>query len=91
MNAVNALIFAALGSVMEVLPAAFPSWFPPSGSDQASARALWLSFMGAVQISIGLGVIVRFQVLPFALRLLAMVPRESGTLALPNARSVTGR
>jgi hypothetical protein len=53
MNALDALVFAALGAVMEILPKAFPSWFPPTGSDQASARALWLALMGVVQISIG--------------------------------------
>jgi len=91
MNAANALIFAVLGSVMEMLPMAFPSWFPPSGSDQASARALWLSFMGAVQITVGFGFVVRFYVVPFGFRLLSLVPTESGSLALPNARSVSGR
>jgi hypothetical protein len=91
MKVANALIFAAFGSVMEILPKAFPSWFPPSGSDQASARAMWLSFMGALQIAVGFGILVRFQLLPFAFRLLALVPRDSGTLALPSARSVSGR
>jgi hypothetical protein len=91
MNALNALVFAALGSVMELLPKAFPSWFPPTGSDQASARALWLALMGAVQISVGLGFLVRAHVVPFAYRVLSLVPSESGTLALPNARGVTGR
>jgi hypothetical protein len=91
MNAANALIFAVLGSVMEMLPMAFPSWFPPSGSDQASARALWLSFMGAVQITVGVGFVVRFYVVPFGFRLLSLVPTESGSLALPSARSVSSR
>ncbi len=91
MNAANALIFAILGSLMEMLPKAFPSWFPPSGSDQASARALWLSFMGALQITVGVGFVLRYHVVPVALRLLSMVPSGSGSLALPSARSVTGR
>jgi hypothetical protein len=91
MNALNALAFAALGSLMEMLPKAFPSWFPLTGSDQASARALWLALMGAVQISVGVGFIVRAHVIPFVQGIRSMVPAESGTLALPNPRGVTGR
>jgi hypothetical protein len=91
MNAANALVFAILGSVMEMLPRAFPSLFPHSGPDQASARALWLSFMGALQVTVGVGFVVRYHVVPSALRLLSHVPTGSGSLALPSARSVTGR
>jgi len=91
MNALNALAFAALGSLMEILPKAVPSWFPPTGSDQASARALWLALMGAVQICVGAGFIMRVHVVPFVHGILSIVPAESGTLALPNPRGVTGR
>jgi hypothetical protein len=91
MNALNALVFAAFGAAMEILPKAFPSWFPPTGSDQASARAIWLLFMGAVQISFGVGFIVRAHVVPFVHGILSVVPGESGTLALPNPRGVTTR
>jgi hypothetical protein len=91
MNAFNALVFAAMGAVMEILPRAFPSWFPPSGSDQASARALWLALMGVVQISVAVGFVVRFQVVPFGYRMLSMARSESGPLAIPSARVVIGR
>jgi hypothetical protein len=91
MNALNALVFAALGSAMEILPKAFPSWFPPTGCDQASARAIWLALMGAVQISVGVGYIVRAHVIPFVHGIVSVGPAESGTLALPSPRGVTTR
>jgi hypothetical protein len=91
MNALNALVFTAIGSIMEILPRAFPSWFPPTGADQASARELWLALMGAVQIAVGLGFIVRAHVVPFAYRLLPRVPEGTGALALPNPRAASVR
>jgi hypothetical protein len=92
MNALNAIVFAALGSVMEALPRLFPSWFPPTGSDQSSSRALWLALMGAVQITIGFGFIVRAHLVPVFARVFSTAPAtEPGALALPNARAVTLR
>ncbi len=92
MNALNAIVFAALGSAMEALPRIFPSWFPPTGSDQSSTRALWLATMGAVQITIGFGFVIRAHVLPLVTRVFTSArATESGTLALPSARGVTTR
>jgi hypothetical protein len=92
MNALNAIVFAAFGSAMEALPRFFPSWFPPTGSDQSSARALWLSTMGAVQITLGVGFVVRAHFVPFFSRLFSTArATEAGALALPNARGVTAR
>jgi hypothetical protein len=92
MNALNALAFAALGSVMEILPKMFPSWFPPTGSDQWSTRAVWLGLMGAVQITLGVGFIVRAHVVPFLFSIVSSAPAaETGTLALPNPRGVNAR
>jgi hypothetical protein len=92
MNAFNAVVFTAFGSAMEILPKVFPSWFPPTGSDQASTRALWLAIMGAVQISIGIGFIVWAHLVPAVYRILSSVPaQESGALALPIAPGVTTR
>ena len=91
MNALNALAFASLGLVMEILPKAFPSLFPPTRADQDSAKALWLTLVGAVQITIAVGFVVRAYMVPFGFRLLSMVPVDSGTLALPNPRAVTTR
>jgi hypothetical protein len=92
MNALNAIVFAALGSLMEVLPKAFPSWFPPTGSNEYSDRVLWLAVMGAVQVAIGAGFLVRSVVLPVVYRLLAGNPaNQSGSLALPSTRGVTVR
>ncbi|HEY4990319.1 MAG TPA: hypothetical protein VII09_10955, partial [Opitutaceae bacterium] len=79
-------------SVMEIVPRAFPSLFPPSGADQASGRALWLALMGTVQIVLGFGFIIRTQVIPAALRILSAVPAAgTGSLALPSPRGVTSR
>ena len=47
--------------------------------------------MGAVQICVGAGFIMRVHVVPFVHGILSIVPAESGTLALPNPRGVTGR
>ena len=92
MNALNALTFAILGAAMEVLPVLFPSWFPRCGADQASARALWLSFMGAAQIVLGTGYLVHAHLLPFLARFASSVPASGqNALPLPAARGVTGR
>lgn len=92
MNAANALVFAAFGSLMEILPRAFPSWFPHTGADQASCRALWLLVMGAVQITMGVGFLVRARLLPATFRLFSSVPTAgTGSLALPEARGASSR
>jgi hypothetical protein len=92
MNALNAILFAALGSAMEVLPKFFPSWFPPTGSDQSSTRALWLSLMGAVQIALGVGFVVRAHVIPGFIRFFSSArASDSGTFAIPTSRGVTVR
>lgn len=92
MNALNALLFAALGSAMEALPRMFPSWFPPTGSDQSSTRALWLATMGAVQITIGLGFVINAHFVPLFFRIFSRARATgAGTLALPSVRGVTTR
>jgi hypothetical protein len=92
MNALNALTFAVLGATMEVLPVLFPSWFPRHSADQASTRALWLSFMGATQVAIGVGYMVLAYALPVFARLASSVPASGqNALPLPAARSMSGR
>jgi hypothetical protein len=92
MNALNAIVFAALGSAMEALPRIFPAWFPPTGSDQSSTRALWLGTMGAVQITLGVGFVVRSHFVPFFFRAFSSARASgAGTLALPTAPAVTVR
>lgn len=89
MKATNALIFAALGSLMELLPRAFPSWFPPTGGDEASGRALWLAIMGAAQITIGLGFLLTTHAHPTLRSLVVRVPStEPSTLVLAEGRGV---
>jgi hypothetical protein len=92
MNALNAIVFTAFGTVMEILPKLFPSWFPLTGSDQSSSRVLWLCVMGAVQIVLGAGFIIRAHIIPGFFRLISSAPAtDAGTLALPNPRGVTAR
>lgn len=91
MNDLNAVIFALIGFVMELLPVAFPSWFPPTGCDQSSARALWLDTMGAVQAGLGLGYMVRAHVVPFAARMFAVPAGDRGAVVLSDPRTVAGR
>jgi hypothetical protein len=91
-NALNALIFTIAGSVMGLLPAVFPSWFPPTGADESSTRALWLDVMGMVQAGMGLSFLIRVQLIPFASRIFSTARSgETGSLALPQARGIPGR
>jgi len=92
MNLPNALAFAALGWVMEMLPKAFPSWFPHTGCDGANTRALWLGAMGYLQLLLGLGHILNSRVWPPLSRMVSLAPSgDRGALALPNPRGVTLR
>jgi hypothetical protein len=62
------------------------------GSDHSGARALWLSLMGFVQISLGVGFIVRAYVIPAVLRFFSSArATESGTFAIPGSRGVSVR
>jgi hypothetical protein len=92
MNLINALTFSAIGSLMEILPRVFPSWFPPTHADHASCQALWLDLMGAVQVALGVGYMLRAHVAPVVVRILSPGrDGEPGALALPSPRGVTGR
>jgi hypothetical protein len=92
MNAFNSLIFTLIGFVMESLPLAFPSWFPPNGADQSSTRALWLGVMGFTQIGLGIGYIVHVHVVPTASRLFSAArATDRGTLVVTSTRGVAGR
>jgi hypothetical protein len=92
MNAVNALMFAVLGMVSEILPLAMPSLFPRTLGDQSSTRALWLEFMGATLFVVGAAYLVRMQVVPAFVRLVSAAPAAGpGAVALPAAREGAGR
>jgi hypothetical protein len=91
-SAINAFLFIAMGSGMGVLPVLVPSWFPPTGADEASTRALWLELMAAVQIGLGLAFLVRERVVPFAGRLVSAIrASDTGAVALSKSRGVPGR
>jgi hypothetical protein len=92
MKAAEAFIFMTMGSAMGILPVLFPSWFPPTGGDESSARALWLEIMAATQVGIGFIFLAQAHALPFMARVVAAVrTSDTGTLALPKARTVSGR
>jgi len=92
MNATNALIFAAFGSLMEIAPRAFPSLFPQCGADQYSCSALWLFVMGATQITIGLGFLALNNLAPFAMAIIARTRAQVGSrLPLPAPRGISIR
>ena len=77
---------------MGLLPVLFPSWFPPTGADESSARALWLELMAAVQIGLGLAFLVRERVVPFAARIVSVIgSSDAGAVALSKSRGVPGR
>jgi hypothetical protein len=59
MNNANAAGFVCLGLAMGMLPVLAPGWFPPAAIDGSSARALWLEFMGVLQLLVGGGFLLR--------------------------------
>lgn len=91
MNAANALFFALLGTVMELLPVVFPSWFRRGDVDEGSVRAIWLALMGGVQIAIGVGYMIFAFVAPLVSRLGSSTRTAAGSLALPAPRGVNVR
>jgi hypothetical protein len=91
MNSLNAFAFAALGAAMRAMPLAFPALFPPTGADQSSTGALWMAFMGAVQVGLGAAYLVRAHVVPVLVRLISAAPADAPAAALPAARGFTGR
>ncbi|HEY1848155.1 MAG TPA: hypothetical protein VGG37_03060 [Opitutaceae bacterium] len=91
MNGINAAVFALIGAGMEIVPRLLPSWFPPTGGDESSARALWLFVMGVTQMALAAGYVFRTHVMPFTLRVVSTVrATERTTLALAHTRSVSG-
>ena len=87
MTAFNAIAFAVLGAAMEALPRLFPAWFPLS-ADGSNARALWLSTMGAVQITLGSGSLLLATVVPALRRLAARLqPTGEAAAAIADTRT----
>jgi uncharacterized membrane protein YoaT (DUF817 family) len=85
-------MFALLGAAMELLPVLFGSWFPRNGADQASARALWLGFMGGAQMALGAGFLIQAYLVPWVARVARFETAvKAGALPLPVARGASGR
>lgn len=53
MNTANAFGFFLFGLVLAMLPLVAPTYFPPTGFDGTSTRALWLHVVGSAQVIIG--------------------------------------
>ncbi|WP_438479895.1 hypothetical protein [Oleiharenicola lentus] len=60
---------------MQMLPALFPDKFPSSSLSAENTSALWIRFMGLVNVTFGTLFILNLQVLPFLVRVLAWRPQ----------------
>ena len=49
------------GVLMKSLPVLAPSWFPGTGSDGTSASAIWLDWMGRIEVLLGSYYLVKTQ------------------------------
>ncbi len=54
MNCANALIMITLGAAMLAAPHVAADWFPRTGIDGSSTRALWMGVVGAAQCGLAL-------------------------------------
>ncbi len=75
MTSGNACGFLLLSVLMVFAPTLAPGWFPPTGLDGTSGRALWLMLMGTVQAGIGSTYLVARWILPLVLRVAAFRPQ----------------
>src|SRR5690606_38609756 len=76
MNSANAFVFVLFGIASWLLPMVAPTWFPATGLDGSSGRALWLQTMGVVQTVVGMSFLVRFGVWPAVNSWLKSTPQE---------------
>jgi len=92
MNAANAVAFFILGSFMEILPAAFPAWFPRTGFDGTSARALWLQLMGCIEAGVAVAFCLSHYAIPTVVRLATVAAgvraKGRGAFVLNGVRSL---
>jgi hypothetical protein len=76
MNTGNALGFLLFAVVTGFLPALAPGWFPPTGTDGTSGRALWLEIMALVQGGWGTSYLFSRWIVPAAGRAAVYLPRR---------------
>jgi hypothetical protein len=76
MNTGNSLGFLLFAVAMGSLPAVAPGWFPPTGLDGSSGRALWLEVMALVQGGWGGFYLFSRWVIPAASRATAYLPQR---------------
>jgi hypothetical protein len=87
MNTGNSLGFLLFAVTMGSLPALAPGWFPPSGVDGSSGRALWLELMALVQAGWSTSYLVSRWVTPIATRAWAYLPQRKPAGAILPASS----
>ncbi len=87
MNTGNALGFLFFAATMGFLPTVAPEWFPPTGLDGSSGRALWLEFMALVQAGWSTSHLFSRWVMPAAARAWALLPQRKPAATLLPASS----
>jgi hypothetical protein len=87
MNARNALVFLFVGVAMRALPGLSPDWFPPTGADGTSASAIWLTWMGRIEIVVGGWYLLKHQARQSFRRLAATAPRPGNGAGVSLARA----
>jgi hypothetical protein len=94
MNAANATVFALIGTAMEIIPRAFPLWLSGGLPGDSRVSALWLLFMGLVQMVLAATYFVRVRVIPWLARR-GSASQQHAIQAIPfsasAARGVDGR
>ena len=74
MTNLHAYGFLVFGGMLNLLPLAAPAHFPPDSIDGANTSALWLQVMGSVNAAIGAVYLLRLEILPFFVQVLAWRP-----------------
>jgi len=88
MNVKNALGFLFVGLAMKALPGLSPDWFPPTGADGTSASAIWLIWMGRIEILVGGWYLFKHQARQTLRRLAASPPaRRAPDVSLARAQA----
>jgi hypothetical protein len=87
MNTGNSLGFLLFAVAMGSLPAVAPGWFPPTGLDGSSGRAMWLELMAFVQAGWSTSYLFSRWVVPIAARAWVYLPQRKPAGAMLPASS----
>ena len=66
---------------MGFLPTVAPAWFPPTGFDGTSVRAIWLETMSIVQGALGCSYLILRWVMPAMSRAVSFRPQTQTSTA----------